>query len=214
MKDFQLWALQNAGGSTSVRQVEMNDEGQLKVDAELTAGSVSVTGSISSVVATGPVVADTADDGSAPVQAGLIARTANPTAVAGGDVVKQSADDLGRALTRPIQARDLLATAYATVTNITETVLLAGAAGVFHDLIFVKFSNQSGAAVNVELRSSTGGTVVDTFSVPANSTVGYAPPVPIPQSVGEAQAAWTFKNAASDDSTTTIAASGLFSKEV
>jgi hypothetical protein len=45
-----------------------------------------VTSAVVSTIAVGSVVADAVDDGSAPVQQGGVARTANPTAVAGGDV--------------------------------------------------------------------------------------------------------------------------------
>lgn len=160
----------------------------------------------------GDVAADSPDSGN-PVKIGGVARQTNPTAVSDGDRVSASFDDLGRQVNTPIQVRDLIATAYATVSNVTETSLLAaGASGVFHDLIFVKFSNQSSAAINVALRSSTAGTIVDTFSIPANSTVGYAPPRPM--KANESASSWTIQNTASDDSTTTITASGLFSKEI
>ena len=142
-----------------------------------------------------------------------LARTTNPAAIGDGLIVPTSHDDLGRPLITPIQVRDLIATAYASVTNVTETTLLAGIASTFLDLIYVKFSNQSTGAVNVGLRGSTGGTVMDIFSIPANSTVGYVLPRPMPQGT-EAGSVWTFQNQASDDSTTSISVSALFSKEI
>ena len=200
-----------SGAVASTGAYLLNGDGTYR-DTMPISGAVTLSGSLTSTVATGPTAVDAADDGTAPVQTGGIARTANPTAVAGGDVVKSTHDDLGRQVTRPIQVRDLVKTAYATVTNVTETTLLAGTASAYNDLIFVKFSNQSTAAVNVAIRSSTAGTIVDTFSIGANATVGYAPKVPIP--ANELASAWTFQNTASDDSTTTITASGLFTTEI
>ncbi len=165
---------------------------------------------VSSAIAVGPTVADAADDGNAPVQVGGIARTANPTAVAGNDVVKATFDDLGRQLIRPIQVRDLTTTAYTTLTNGTETALLAGAASTFHDLIYVMGANESGTAVRVDLRCGTGGAVVASIEIPGGGTAGVALPVPLP--MPEVAQAWT---ADMDDYTgTTVYISGLFSKEV
>lgn len=173
--------------------------------------SVYVTGSSGTTMVVGLIASDVADDGHAPVKTGAIARTANPTAVAAGDVVSNAADDLGRQIMRPVQVRDLIATAYVAVTNGTETTLLAaGGAGVFHDLVFIEFSNNSTAAVGVDLRSVTAGSVEKHYEIPANGTVGGALPVPWPQ--GSANNNWTID--LPDVTGTTVTASGLFSKEV
>ncbi len=172
---------------------------------------VIVSGSQNSTISVGPVAADVADDGSAPVQGGGIARTANPTAVAANDVVKSTHDDLGRQVMRPVQVRDLMASAYVSVANGTETTLLAaGGAGVFHDLIFIQFSNNSTAAVGVDLRSVTAGGIEQHYEIPANGVVGGALPVPWPQ--GSANNNWTID--LPDVSGTTVTASALFTKEV
>ena len=171
---------------------------------------VSVSGSISSVVAVGAVVADGIDDGSAPVQTGAIARTANPTAVSGGDVVKLTADDLGRQVMRPVQVRDLIATAYATLSNGTETTLLSASAGVYHDLIYVMGANNSDVAVTVDVRGVTAGNVVMTLQVPANGTAGIACPVPLPQA--ETGNNWTADMG--DITGTSVYLTALFSKEI
>lgn len=173
--------------------------------------TATVSGSITSTVVTGPTVADAVDDGSAPVQVGGIARTANPTAVAGGDVVKSTHDDLGRAVSRPVQVRDLIATAYVSISNGDETVLLAaGASGVFHDLIYVLGTNNSDAAVTVALRDSTAGNIKTSIRIPANGTAGVSTLVPIPQD--EALSVWTAD--LPDITGTTVTLSALFSKEV
>jgi hypothetical protein len=133
--------------------------------------TVTVSGSLTSTVATGPTVGDAVDDGSAPIQVGGIARTANPTAVAGGDVVKASFDDLGRQLVRH-QARDLVLSAYVSLTNGTETTLAAGVASTFLDLIWITGANTSDAAVQVDIRSGTAGSTLLTLEIPAYGTAG------------------------------------------
>ncbi len=285
MKDLQLWALMNAGGSTSVQQVEMNDEGQLKTDAELTAAgitvdtdldsingvtiaqgdvlsaghlrvyhvadamvSVRVDSSSASVAATivdstgvgysgsNPVpvggtslelmddwdnaasdgvsvsgdVADDVADAGEPVKIGGIARTANRTAATATRRVAATYDDLGRQLSRPIQVRDLIVTAYAELTTGTETTLLAGTASAFNDLIAIMGANNSDAAVTVELRASTGGTVTMNLRIPANATAGIVLPVPYPQPIN----AQTWTADLPDITGTTVALSALFSQEV
>ena len=243
MYEMQLFALMNAGGSTSMQKVEMTDEGQLKVDSEISATitvessgdelnadtlrvhQVGNAGTSVNLFQVGGVAVAQGDERAAghlrvfhvgdsglSAKTQLVARQTNQTAASDAADTFASADDLGRALTR-VQARDLIATAYATVTNITETTLLAAAASTFHDLLWIKLSNQSGAAVNVALRSSTGGTIVDTFSIPANSTVGYNV-ASTPLKANESASSWTFQNTASDDSTTTIVVSAEFSKEI
>lgn len=174
-------------------------------------GSVSVSGSITSSVAVGPTAADTADDGNPPIQTGGIARTANPTAVAANDVVKSTYDDVGRQVVRQVQVRDLIQTARASVTNVTETTLLAGSASTFHDLIYIMASNNSTGATAIDIRSGTANGIVLTIDIPANSPAGVALPVPIPQDV--AANAWTFQQQG-DVSNTTVVVSALFSKEV
>ena len=198
-----------SGNVTSTGAYLLNADGTYR-DTVPISGSVSVSGSITSTVVTGPTVADVADDGSAPVQVGGVARTANPTAVANGDVVKSTHDDLGRQVTRPVQVRDLVQTAYVSLTTGTETTLLAGASGVFHDLIHAIGTNNSDAAVTVDIRSATGGGIVTSIRIPANGTAGASLTVPIPQDVS----ADTWTADLPDITGTTVTLSGLFSKEV
>lgn len=172
-----------------------------------------VTSTVSSTVAVGAVVADAADDGSAPLKGGGIARQTNPSAVADGDTVSSSHDDLGRQLTR-IQARDLIATAYvakATGSTFgTETTLLASGSGVLLDLIYVMATNDSTAATYVELRASTGGTVTCRLDIPANSSIGFN--LPVPYNAPFADHTWTVDFP--DITGTNCTVSALFTKEV
>ena len=172
--------------------------------------TVAVSGSVTSTVVTGPTVADAVDDGSAPIQVGGIAQTANPTAVAANDVVKSTHDDLGRQVMRPVQVRDLISTAYVSLSTGTETTLLAAVAGAYLDLVYVMGTNNSDAAVTVDIRAVTAGNVQTSIRIPANGTAGVALPVPIPQD--ETGNAWTAD--LPDITGTTVTLSALFSKEV
>lgn len=172
--------------------------------------STSISGAIASAVVTGPSPVGTVDDGTAPVQGAGIARTANPTAITNGGVVKSTHDDLGRQVFRVHQVRDLISTARATISNGTETTLLAAVAGSYLDLVSVMCANNSDAATSVDLRAVTAGNIVQTIQVPANGTAGWAPQTPWPQD--ETGNNWTAD--LPDITGTTISISALFSREV
>ena len=140
------------------------------------------------------------------------ARTTNPTAVGDGDAVRLRTDDLGRQLTRPIQVRDLVATAYATISTDAETTLLSGSASTFHDLVYVMGANHSDGAATLDLYTGSGGAVMMSLEVPANSTAGVSPTIPIPMT--EAAQAWYVNWADSDVTGTTVDVTASFSKEV
>lgn len=109
----------------------------------------------------GDVAHDGADSGN-PVKIGAVARTTNPTAVADGDRVNVAADKVGRLIVTPMAPRALIAKAATTISNTTETTILAaGGAGVYHDLTLLKITNQTNTAVSCTLRDDTAGTAVD-----------------------------------------------------
>lgn len=139
------------------------------------------------------------------------ARTTNPTAVADSADVRPKADKLGRVLMRPIQVRDLIATAYISLTTGTETTLLTAAAGTFVDLIMITATNQSTAATQLDIRATSAGNIIHTMYLPASTgPVGFAPSVPWPQdSTGNS---WTID--IPDITGTTVNVSALFSKEI
>jgi hypothetical protein len=174
--------------------------------------NVNITGSGNSTIAVGSVAADAVDDGSAPVQSGGVARTANPTAVANGDVVKASYDDLGRSLVRT-QVRDLMSTAYASVANGTETTLLAASAGFYFDLVYIMAANNSDAAATIDVRGVTAGNILMTMIVPPYGTSGVSLPTPLPQTGSDGTGNnWTIDM--NDITGTTVYVSALFSKEI
>lgn len=144
------------------------------------------------------------------VKVGGVARTTNPTAVASGDRVQFHSDDLGRQVNRPIQVRDLIHTAYVSVTGGTETTLRAAVAGACLDLIMIVGSNNSDAAVSVDIRPVTAGNIINTLRIPANGTAGWTPPVPWPQS--EQGNNWTVDGP--DETGRTLTFSALFSQEI
>ncbi len=147
----------------------------------------------------GNVAHDAADTGN-PVKIGGQARTTNPTAVADADRVNFTADKLGRQILYPYQPRELTVRQRTVLTNTTETtVLTAGGAGVFHDVVSITlaFDDNAGLAdgLMVHIRDSTAGTIVATLSV---SNIGSGSgqlsshltfPVPLTQTT--ANNAWT-----------------------
>lgn len=169
-----------------------------------------VSGALTSTIAVGDTLARTADAGAAPLKVGGIARTTNPTAYADGDRANFASDKLGRALIRPLQVRDLISTAYVTISSGTETTLIAASAGAFLDCIWMGFANQSTAAVQVDVRCTTAGNIINTVYIPAQSTAGWAPPIPWPQDATGNN--WTIDMP--DITGTTVTAQALFSKEL
>ena len=168
-----------------------------------------VSGALTSSIAVGDQLHDAADDGGAPVKVGGIARQTNQTAVADGDRVSSTYDDLGRQIVRH-QVRDLTQSAYAQLTTGTETTLLAGVASTFLDLLWIVGANNSDVAVTVDIRSGTAGSTLLTLQIPANGTAGIAPVLPVKQEV----LAGTWTADMGDITGTTVSLSALFSKEV
>jgi len=97
-----------------------------------------------------------------------------------------------------------------SVTNGTETTLLAASAGSYHDLIMLVGSNNSDAAVSVDIRAVTGGNIINTLRIPANGTAGFTPHVPWPQDATGNN--WTVDGP--DETGRTMTFSALFSREV
>ena len=139
-----------------------------------------------------------------------VRNSTNTTFAADGDYQPIATDGIGRLITRPVQVRGLLQTAYVSVTTGTEATLLAGAAGTFFDLIYVMGTNNSDAAVTVDLRAATGGGIQTSIRIPANAPAGFSLATPIPQDV--AADTWTVDMP--DITGTTVTVSALFSREV
>lgn len=132
---------------------------------------VQVVGIANAIMAavSGDVDHDDPDTGY-PVKVGFNARTTNPTAVADGDRVNGIADDVGRQVVAIGQVRDLIVQQATTITNSTTetTILTAGAAGVFHDLVSLDITNASPTAVVVTIRDDTGAGTAYSYALAAN----------------------------------------------
>lgn len=102
--------------------------------------------------------------------------------------------------------RGAVATATASLTNGTSTSLLAGTAGEFHDLMEISFSNNSTAAVQVQLLDD--GTAVRTFQAAASTITQekFSPPVPANAAGGQ----WNVDMP--DITGTTVTVNALFAK--
>ena len=147
-------------------------------------------------------------DAGNPVSMGAQGRSTNPTAVGNGERVRVMADDVGRVVNTPVQVRDLMATAYVSISGGTKTELIAGVTSTFLDLVQISFSNNSSAAATVALLDES--TTVQTFLLPLNNTVIHTFPTPIPQS--GAGTAWYVDM--TDTSGTTVTVEALFAKNV
>lgn len=201
------------GGSGTVFTVPVNVAG-LEYDSDNPQPVYLIAGSGNSTISVGAALHDAADDGSAPVKIGGQARTTNPAAVADGDIANFRTDDLGRQITRPVQVRDLTVTAYATFATGTEATLLAGVAATYLDLIYILASNNSTAAIGIDIRPSTAGSIVMHLEIPANGVVGVSTPVPIPQQATGDGTGGTWTVDLPDVTGTTVSVSALFSKEI
>lgn len=109
---------------------------------------VSLTGSVQVSGITNPieVVGDAAHDAAVagnPLLTGFEARTTNPAAVADGDAVRGMADDFGRQIVEPFGPRDRDVDNHngSLTLSTTLTLLAAGAANVFRDLVMITISN-------------------------------------------------------------------------
>lgn len=122
--------------------------------------------------ATGSAVPSRAD------YVGFDAATALPAAATVGNLVGALSDKFGRQIVLPVTPRDLVGTQTTTISASTSetTIVTAGAAGVFNDLIALIVSNTSASTnTRIDFRDATSGTII--FSL---ESVGGASPVGIP----------------------------------
>lgn len=210
------WAIDNpvaqGDAATALRVVVAGNSDMSVAATQVGTWTVALSGALTSAVVVGDTLARVADAGAAPVKVGGIARTTQSTAYADGDRANFVTDKLGRQLTRPVQVRDLIATAYVSLTTGTEaTLLAAGGAGVFLDCIMITATNSSTVATQLDIRDVTAGNIVHTMYLPASTgPIGWAPSVPYPQ--GNANNNWTIDMP--DQTGTTVYVTGLFSKEI
>lgn len=125
-----------------------------------------------------------------PVLTGFESRTSNPTAVGNGDAVRAMADDVGRQVVVPHQVRDLTTHAHTAITTTSETTILsAGGAGVFHDLVMLIITNEDHQSVQVTIKDSTSGTTRMIIQLAPKG--GASLPFPVPVTQATANNNWT-----------------------
>ena len=206
------WISGSGGGATTASATV--DSSGVQYSGSNPMPVILVGNMLSSTAVSGAIAENAAGDGVKPVQIGGIARQTNPGARTDGNVTSFSADDLGRQITRPVQVRDLIATAYVSKTTGstfgTETALFSGITNTYNDLIYVLASNDSTVAIGFDIRASLAGNIMMHIEIPANSTAGVSLPVPIP--AGDVGASWTVDFP--DVTGTNTYVSALFSKEV
>lgn len=108
---------------------------------------------------------------------GSIGKSANPTAVSDGNLVGQLADLKGRQIVQLGHVRELRGKQTTTIAASTsETTIVTAAASTFNDLVAVIISNTSALATRVDIRDTTGGTVLFSLYLPAGDTRGFSLP--------------------------------------
>lgn len=147
----------------------------------------------------------------APITHGGQAKTANPTAVADGQVVNATYDKLGKQVVVG-SIRDLKGRQTTTITASTsETTIVTAVASTFLDIYGLVLANSGATATTVQLRDSTAGTVLGTFYVPAGDTRGFM----LPESAALAQTTvnnnWT---AQCGSSTSSMIVTALYVKNI
>lgn len=141
----------------------------------------------------GTVAHDGVDSGN-PVKTGCHARTTNRTAVADADRADVICDKLGRQIVTMSAPRErVVRSGVVTLSTTTETTLIAaGGAGVFRDLVYLKCTNSSATLVRVDLRDATAGTVIDSWALAASGG-GFNLAWPVPYAQATANGNWTIQ---------------------
>ena len=181
-------------GDTGVFSLSVANEAQstLAGDGDYIARAADTKGNSLMV---GNLAHDAVDAGN-PVKIGAQARQTNPTAVADGDRVNITADDLGRQIIVVGQVRDLIVDNTTTITSSTsETTILAAVASTFLDIRCLWVSNTSATAVRVDFRDTTAGSVRFSLQVPAGDTRGFVVPTAIKQTTANNN--WTAQSSGS-----------------
>lgn len=202
----------NTSGTDGDYEMLQMSAGRLWVDPSgvtLTVASHAVTNAGTfavQAVAAGDVAHDGADSGN-PVKVGAVARQTNPTAVADGDRVNLYADDLGKLVNYPFAPRDrIVKGSRISLTSTTETTLIAaGGAGVFRDLIWLLMSNESATECRVDIRDVAAGTVLFSIDLAADGG-GAVVALPVCWPQATANSAWTAQLSAA---VSTVYVSGL-----
>ncbi len=129
---------------------------------------------------------------------GARAATANPTNATGGNTVGVMADKAGRLVVTNGHVRDLVSHQRTALAASSETTIVtAGGAGVFNDLVQLIVTTAGAAAATLTLRDGTAGTTIMIFNYPNAALAPGSPMVidfdpPLPQAAANAN--WTIQN--------------------
>ena len=149
--------------ATALRVTLATDStGQVKLAAGAAEiGNVANSGTFATQATITGFAAHGASVTGSPVLNGAEARTTNPTAVTDGQAVRLMADKLGKLVTFPFAPRLLHGKQRTVITSSTAetTIVTAGGAGVFRDLVGLVLSNESATEVRVDIRDATAGSI-------------------------------------------------------
>jgi len=154
----------------------------------------------------GNVASLTTDSGNPVKVGGLVAATAAAINGSNGQRADLLLDRVGRAITT-LSPRGMTFVTPTTIASTTETAIVAasGTASVFRDLTQLVLTNSSATAVNVTIRSGTGGTTMGIISLAANGGAVIPFITPLPQVT--ANTPWTAQLSAAVTSVNIIAVS-------
>jgi hypothetical protein len=141
-----------------------------------------------------------------PVGVGLKASQGIPAAVsADTDATFAWGDRFGRVVTAHGYNRNTITRQNATMTNSTAetTLLTAGGAGVFLDVVALIMTNASATDTRLDFRDSTGGSVLFSVQVPTKTSFLYSLPQPLKQATANNN--WTVQSSASVNSVSVTA---------
>jgi hypothetical protein len=183
--------------ASSLPVVIASDQTSFPVAATLAAETTKVIGT-TRILGNGGAIVDAATGAAVPANAfltGARAATANPANATGGNMVSVLADKAGRLVVTNAHVRDLVGHQQAAVAATAETTIVtAGGAGVFNDLVQFIITTAGLAAQTITIKDATAGTTRFVLNYP-NAAVAPGSPLvfnfdpPIPQATANAN--WT-----------------------
>jgi hypothetical protein len=192
-----VWIMDGISGTISLPTGAATSANQTMAQTSLSAIQTSVAGTFGAISSTGATaqqvqgnIANDSPDVGNPFKIGGVGRTTLQTAVTDGDRVDATFDKMGRqVITYSLRERRVQGNA--TLSNTTETTVIpAGAAGIFRDLVFLMVSNGGNNKNRIAIRDSVGGAVVFYVNL-ASSGGGAVVPLLIWLPQTTASNAWT-----------------------
>jgi len=144
-----------AAGSATIGALTANQS----VNLAQVAGGTAITSGVTGSQAVGGDTASATADAGNPVKIGFQGRTTLPTSVADAQRVNGIADKVGRQINVLGINRELRKSQATTITSSTAatTIITAGAAGVFNDLVSLHISNSSSTGTTITIQDKNGG---------------------------------------------------------